>query len=61
MANNKKSAATIVDRYGTPDDPHKFWRDQGRKGNAMQDKRPFDDPKVASRAARKRWHPEEFN
>jgi hypothetical protein len=57
MANNKKSARTIRERYGTPDDPTKFWRDNGRKGNAMQAKRPFDDPNKARAAANKRWHP----
>lgn len=46
-------AETIRERYGTADDPNKFWREQGAKGGAKAGGRPFKDPEIAREAQRK--------
>lgn len=45
-----KQADTIRERYGTDEDPNKFWREKGRDGGKAGGGRPFRDPKVAVEA-----------
>jgi hypothetical protein len=47
---NSKQAQTIRERYGTPEDPEKFWRDNGIKGGQTGGGRPFRDKELARRA-----------
>lgn len=49
---NSKQANTIIERFGTPEDPHKFWRENGAKGAAAGGGRPFENREVAVAAQR---------
>ncbi len=47
---NSKQAQTIRERYGTEDDPERFWRINGIKGGQTGGGRPFKDKDLARRA-----------
>lgn len=45
-----KQADTIRERYGTAEDPNKFWREKGREGGKAGGGRRFRDRRVAIEA-----------
>lgn len=50
---NSKQAETIRERYGTDEDPEKFWRENGIKGGKAGGGRPFADRNFAIEAQKR--------